>query len=208
MSRNQIARPGFARSSLLLAALTFAIGVGSASTALANEPKDDAVQAAKAYVAQLKAGNVKQAVVDCWDVETLFRHSFGLMYLQLPPAEQERSRKAFADFFAAPFEDVRLASLFKAIEIREATPTQFDESTVAVSLHLVNPAANFEATNTLLMMKTVAGWRITDQRQGDKQSIRTALVIMCVAEAKGPGDTIPVLIEKNAAFIRSRASGH
>lgn len=180
-----------------------------ASTQLvsAATPTEDAIRAAKAYTARLGSGEVKKAVLDCWQIDVLLSGSFGLTYLELPEVERRRAQSAFADFVAAPFSNERMSALFKSLVVKKATSKTIDASSVAVRLELEGDGGRFHAVNTLLLVRTAAGWRITDQRQGDQVSIRTALSVTYMESAKGPDDTIPVVLERVVAKTRQQISG-
>jgi len=188
--------------------LLIATCLSSASTqlVLAATPAEDAISAAKVYTARLGSGEVKKAVLDCWQTDALLSGSFGLMYLELPEPERRRAQSAFADFVAAPFSNERLSTLFKSIAVKKATSKTIDASSIAVQLELEGDAGRFHAVNTLLLVKTGAGWRITDQRQSDQVSIRTALSVTYMESAKGRDDTIPVVLERVAAQTRQQMS--
>ena len=176
-------------------------------SARAADATTEAADAAKAYVERLKAGDVKQAVIELWDADAMLSSAFGLMYLELPAAERQRAQTAFAEFVAAPFANERVATMFKQMEIKDVAPTQVDASTVSVKLQVVGEGGNgkFNATNAMLLVKTPKGWRITDQRQGEAQpSIRAAMVMTYIGSAKGTGDSIPVVLERVAAETRKR----
>lgn len=178
------------------------------STSRAADADADAVDAAKSYIERLKAGDVKQSVIACWDADALLAGAFGLMYFDLPVNERKRAQSAFAGFVAAPFANPRVSELFKGVEVQEAIPTQISPSTVSVRLQLIGDGGKFRVVNTMLLVKTDAGWRITDQRQGDAQpSIRAALVMTYVGAAKGAADTLPVVLERVAAETRKQMSG-
>jgi hypothetical protein len=192
--------------SRLAPALLVATTLLLAAPASAADDTAGAVDAAKAYVARLKSGEIKQAVGELWDVDALLTSSFGLVYLELPEAERTRSQSAFADFVAAPFSSPRITELFKGIEVQEAMPRRIDASTVAVRMQLTGDGGNFKAVNTLLLARRDASWRIIDQRQGEQPSIRVALPVAYMSAAKGPTDTIPIVLERVAADTRKQMS--
>jgi hypothetical protein len=178
-----------------------------ASPAFAADASADAVSAARKYLDQMKAGDVKRAVAECWDADALLTGSFGLMYLDLPDVERKRAQAAFADFLAAPFANERLAQLFKSIDVKEATPTAISETVVSVRLQLAGDGGRFNAVNILLLERRGDAWRITDQRQGEQPSIRASLALTYVGTAKGPADSIPVVLEQVASETRRQMSG-
>ena len=156
---------------------------------------------------KLASGEAKKAVMEYWQIDTVLSGSFGLMYLDLPEAEKRRAQAALIDFTAAPFSNEEVSTLFKSIIVKEATPTTIDESTIAVRLQLEGDSGRFHSVNTLLLIKTDEGWRISDQRQGDQPSIRAVLAMTYISSAKGPSDTIPVVLNRIAAEMRKQMSG-
>lgn len=177
------------------------------ATGRCAEPADGAIAAAKVYISRLAGGQVKKAVTECWDADALLSASFGLMYLELPEAERKRAQSAFADFVAAPFANEQITQIFKSIAVQEATATVVSPTTVAVRLQLTGNSGQFHAVNTLLLTKVDSKWQITDQRQGDQPSIRSALSVTYISSAKDAADTIPVVLERAVAETRQQMSG-
>jgi hypothetical protein len=184
-------------------AMCLAVLVFLPSVCLAAEASDEAVAVAKEYIGLLKEAKMAQAVSDHWQSDLFLTGSFGLMYLEMPEAEQVRSQAAFADFVAAPFESKRLVDLLKTIEIENTTLVEIDASTVAVRLTL-DGTGGFRSENTFLLVKTDDGWRIIDQRLNNQPSMRAAIATTYFEHAIAPTDTISVILERAAAETRKQ----
>lgn len=164
-----------------------------------------ATKVAVSYLDRLKTNKVAEAVSEYWDLDSLLTSSFGLMYLDLPPADRAAAQRALADFVAAPFSNPQMARLFSTITVRNIRTTSFSDTLVGVTMELTD-GGQFNAVNTLLLTKSGNSWRIVDQRHGTTMPIRTALVLMWLEARPGPNTSIASVFEKAAVQMKQKAA--
>lgn len=180
---------------LWLLVFTFSAGWLSAAP---SRSEAEATEAAKAYILQLKAGEVTAAVEKCWNLDEFFSSALGLTFLELPTQEKEAARLALTKFITAPFSEKSVASLFRSIEIQQTQTRVFSDTQIAVRLHVTGNKGRFNGINTLLMQKSDGHWLIIDQRQGNSPSMRVSLTLMWAQEGHGFSDALSAVLNRVA----------
>ena len=188
----------------LIAFLFFVMGFQINAEAV--EVPREVVELTRHYVDRLKAGEVREAVDEAWDVDALLESTFGLTYLELPETQRARSREAFTRFAQSTFANIKILRLIATVEIVRLRAKVIDDRTIIIRFVLNGDEGRFKSVNSLLWKNTDRGWRIVDARNANSLSIRVGLASAYMEFFTGPGDTLPDTLERAAVKLQEMMS--